>query len=44
MLVIQKMAMGLRQAVFGKLLVFVVGLSEAQWQGRSMQYSVMLKH
>uniref|UniRef100_A0A671QIL8 Zona pellucida glycoprotein 3e n=1 Tax=Sinocyclocheilus anshuiensis TaxID=1608454 RepID=A0A671QIL8_9TELE len=35
--------MGLRQAVFGKLLVFVLGLSEAQWQGRSMQNPVMLK-
>ncbi len=33
MLVIQKMAMGLRQAEFGKVLVFVFGLSEAQLQG-----------
>ncbi|XP_050955677.1 zona pellucida sperm-binding protein 3-like [Labeo rohita] len=31
------MAMGLKQAVFGLFLAFVVGLSEAQWQGRSMQ-------
>ncbi|XP_073688669.1 zona pellucida sperm-binding protein 3-like [Garra rufa] len=31
------MAMGLRQAVFVLLLALVVGVSDAQWQGRSMQ-------
>jgi len=35
--------MGLRQVVFGLLLAFVVCLSEAQWQSRSMQSPAVLK-